>query len=58
MDENRLILEERGPKSASTRFFLRTVLKSWLNIRNPHWTFGKLSGKLQRKLHLRESAYF
>ncbi len=58
MNENRAILEARGPRSAVTRVVLRLFMKSWINLRNPHWTLGKVSGKLQRRFHIRERAYF
>lgn len=56
--ENKLVLEARGPTSGTMRVFLRLVLKSWINARNPKWAFGKFSGKIQRRLHIREQAYF
>lgn len=58
LGENRLVLEARGPKSPVERILLRTILKAWINFRNPHWMVGKFSGQLQRKLHIRKHAYF
>ncbi len=58
LDENRQIREARGPSSAAARVALRLVLKYWINLRNPHWSYGKFLGKLQMKLNIRQRAYF